>query len=279
MKSKKKSSEGKMDLLEGAGDPALKRRAREILRMVGAKKGDIILDIGCGSGFYIHLLLPTKATIIGCDIDMSLLKKAGSRGLSASGLVQGSVYSLPFRDNAFDKVIASEVLEHLEDEQKALSEIRRVMKKKATLAVSVPNKNYPFCWDPLNKAREALGLGHFHRDRHFLAGIWSMHLRLYSKEELKTVLGENGFVVRESESITHYCFPFSHNIIYLLKKALDSKRTPESLKGSLDKFSKKEKKWPVRVAMGIADWVDGFNDREFNEEQSSVGIVAKAVKK
>jgi SAM-dependent methyltransferase len=64
----------------------------------------------------------------------------------ASALV-GNALRLPFGDESFDRVIASEVLEHIPDDTKAMSEIARVLKPGGTMAVTVP-RYWPevVCW-------------------------------------------------------------------------------------------------------------------------------------
>ena len=53
-------------------------------------------------------------------------------------LKEGTIYALPYKDNSFDLIICSEVLEHLEHPDKALEELQRVSKK--YVALSVPNE-------------------------------------------------------------------------------------------------------------------------------------------
>ena len=62
----------------------------------------------------------------------------GKKLYSDLAIKQGSVYELPYKDNSFDLVICTEVLEHLEEPAKALKEILRVSKK--YLIISVPNE-------------------------------------------------------------------------------------------------------------------------------------------
>ena len=65
------------DLLANTGDMALKRRARRIIEEIDPRPGDNILEIGCGDGFYLHLLssLGVKdLNITGVDIDKEALK-------------------------------------------------------------------------------------------------------------------------------------------------------------------------------------------------------------
>lgn len=98
-----------------------------------------VLDAGCGEGFVIARLmnLGSDLAVTGLDIDDEALEYA--RGLNKGvPFVKGSVYELQFDDGSFDVVILSEVLEHLEDPQRALAEVERV--SRGHVVISVPNE-------------------------------------------------------------------------------------------------------------------------------------------
>ena len=100
---------------------------------------DSVFDGGCGEGFVLHELnqaRPVKS-FYAIDVDENEVKDA-SRNLPFCDVRQGNLYEIPFKDNSFDLVICSEVLEHLEEPEKALLEIKRVSKKYVLL--SVPNE-------------------------------------------------------------------------------------------------------------------------------------------
>ncbi len=104
-------------------------------------KPKTILDVGCGEGFTLDLL---QKQGIGEKLEgVDFLKTAidiGKKERPHIHLKEGSIYNLPYKDNSFDLVICSEVLEHLEDTQKALNELRRVTRKYVVL--SVPNEPF-----------------------------------------------------------------------------------------------------------------------------------------
>jgi SAM-dependent methyltransferase len=105
------------------------------------KKLDIssVLDAGCGEGFTLEYL--RKRSIAKEYEGIDFLKKAVEIGTKVHPhikLKQASIYELPYKDNSFDLVLSTEVLEHLEDPRKALKEIFRVSKKYVLL--SVPNE-------------------------------------------------------------------------------------------------------------------------------------------
>lgn len=98
-----------------------------------------ILDAGCGEGFTLEYL---RVRNIGKSYEgIDFLKKAvelGNKVHPNIKLREASIYSLPYKDNSFDLILSTEVLEHLEEPKKALREIFRVSKKYVVL--SVPNE-------------------------------------------------------------------------------------------------------------------------------------------
>lgn len=155
-------------------DPAFRERARMIFEEVARIKPKKILDAGCGRGFYLKTLscFPFVKKIFGIDINPSYLKIARKNIDKEKVIIsKASIYRLPFPNNCFDLVIASEVLEHLKDDKKALMELKRVLKKNAHLIITVPNYYFPFFWDPLNWLLMRLFKTHINKNIWWLAGI------------------------------------------------------------------------------------------------------------
>lgn len=100
-----------------------------------------ILDAGCGEGFSLHKIseynIGEKLEGIDYSNEAILIGKKLFPNLS---LKQASIYDLPYKDNTFDLVLCTEVLEHLENPKKGLQEIVRVSKK--YILVSVPNEPF-----------------------------------------------------------------------------------------------------------------------------------------
>jgi ubiquinone/menaquinone biosynthesis C-methylase UbiE len=129
-------------LLDHVGDIALRRRARKMIIALDPKPGDKILDVGCGDGFYLFLLsnLGIKLNLFGTDFDPLALKSA-KLNLKGIPLKQADLMrKLPFKDNFFDKVVMSEVAEHLPNDVKGIKEIKRVLKKGGILCLFPPAK-------------------------------------------------------------------------------------------------------------------------------------------
>lgn len=208
-------------IIDAEIDPAFAKRARFILNGIHSNKPQRVLDIGCGRGYYTKLtsLFPFVKEIQSIDANPEYVKRAKKNvGKDKRITIQtGSIYKLPFKNNYFDCIIASEILEHLERDEKAVVELHRVLKKDGTLLVSVPNKNYPFLWDPLNWILEKAFNTHIHKDRWWLAGIWADHERLYSVKEIRNLLGKK-FAVSKLETAVSWSWPMSHFVLYGIGK-------------------------------------------------------------
>jgi SAM-dependent methyltransferase len=108
-----------------------------ILGFISGKK-DKSIDLGCGSGFYGRDLIKTSRFTILSDINLGnlLAQQTFNPGCE---LVRLSLPELPFRGEHFDTVLLIEVLEHIESDEKLISEIARILKRKGMLILSVPH--------------------------------------------------------------------------------------------------------------------------------------------
>ena len=114
---------------------------RTLLKLTAGKKIENILDVGSGEGFTLNRLMENKIGSMWEGIEYSKDAIAiGHKIYPKVKIKQGSIYKLPYEDNIFDLVLCTEVLEHLENPDRALEELVRVSKK--YLAVSVPNEPF-----------------------------------------------------------------------------------------------------------------------------------------
>lgn len=265
-------------LLSRIGDMALKRRARRVIDELGLKNGDKILDLGCGNGYFSFILsrLPLRLEITGIDSDLNAIKEA--RNLiekKKAKFVIGEVEKMPFPKKYFDKVIMSEIIEHVKDDMKVLKEARRVLKPGGVLILTTPNKDYPFLWDPINWMLEHFF--NFHISSGFFAGIWNQHLRLYRPEEIKINLEKSGFRMVTYELLTGWCLPFNHYLLNLGARLLYNKQLSKDLLRDINKFdeSKTKKTGLANFLFWVVNTVDKLNDLYSNS--SGVSIFVKAL--
>jgi SAM-dependent methyltransferase len=254
-------------MLANEADMSFKRRATSVFDFLNIQPGDRVLDAGCGRGFYLNFLreLHPEAIVTGIELDLPLLPRALA-AVPGSQLTGANLYHLPFADGSFDKIIFSEVIEHVPDDAAALAELYRILAPGGRLALTTPNADYPLLWDPLNKVLEATTGGHIQRGP--LAGIWANHVRLYSLESLEQVVTEAGFHIARLKCHTRFAFPFIHNLVYGLgKELLERGVLPESMAQAADRYALDEDPKrgsflnPVRLGLRAFNAVDALNDR------------------
>lgn len=269
-------------MLSNETDMMFRRRAFILFSYLGLKPEDVVLEAGCGRGFFLNMARAlSPCCLTGVELDAEVLEEA-RRSLAHKEveLLSADIQQLPFSDAAFDKVLFTEVLEHIPDDKRALQEIFRVLRPGGTLALSVPNARYPFLWDPINWVLEAT-IGRPIRQG-ILSGIWANHERLYQVEELQEKVREAGFVVEEARLATYFCVPFAHNIVYGIgKELLVAGLLPKSLSTAADRFAYSENKGsllnPINLARRVFLAVDRLND-DLPMSHSSVVITLKARK-
>jgi 2-polyprenyl-3-methyl-5-hydroxy-6-metoxy-1,4-benzoquinol methylase len=167
-------------------DPPNLERRRAWLR-AGVRSGDRALDLGCGDGaFTAELAAAGAASVIGVDVAEAALVRARARhpGIRFERVPFDG--ALGFADGRFDVVWASEVIEHVADTARLLSELRRVLAPGGRLLLTTPNH-----------ARLALLIGGIEAYSEPLGD----HLHLYTRRSLSTVLGEFGFAPVEVRAV------------------------------------------------------------------------------
>ncbi|MDO8555707.1 MAG: class I SAM-dependent methyltransferase [Nanoarchaeota archaeon] len=150
------------------------RAKREMLLLLLKKfsrPGAKILDVGCGTGVIASALAKNNA-VVGLDISAQALAFARKRDASISW-IKGDAQAVKFKPNSFDVVLASDVVEHVKDDVKALENMHRVLKPGGKVIITVP-------------ALEML----WGRDDDLVH-----HQRRYTRSSLKRVLRRAGFKV------------------------------------------------------------------------------------
>ncbi len=95
------------------------------------------LDIGCGCGVNVQHWCRLANHVVGLDVSPEALAFARTRAPQAE-FIQGDAAALPFEDNQFDIVTALDVIEHLDDDLRALREMNRVLRPGGLAIVTVP---------------------------------------------------------------------------------------------------------------------------------------------
>ena len=117
------------------------RRVREYLISKVPKSVSSILDVGCGRAWVAEKFIQKGVKVVSLDISLTNPLKAIKKYPAKNhiGVVADS-FTLPFPEESFDCVIASEIIEHVNDPKKFVAELLRVVKKKGSLIISTPYK-------------------------------------------------------------------------------------------------------------------------------------------
>lgn len=133
-------------------DPTIGKRLRKIISHVDFSNKRV-LDVAGGTGYIGRKIVQMGGTYINLDISTGMLNLAKDKLSSMSGdylLLLSDVHKIPLQDNQVDVALLSEALEHLENPNKVLGEVFRVLKPSGTVIITNPN---PF-WAPIELIAE-----------------------------------------------------------------------------------------------------------------------------
>jgi ubiquinone/menaquinone biosynthesis C-methylase UbiE len=113
-----------------------------LMRRAGVSSPSWVLDAGCGTGRNLVEFGALAEEAEGVDFSEEAVAFCRRRGLE--GVRRARLEELPFPDDRFDLIIATDVIEHIEDDRRALVELRRVAAAGANLIITVPA--YSWLW-------------------------------------------------------------------------------------------------------------------------------------
>jgi SAM-dependent methyltransferase len=126
--------------------PSAHRHFRNVVRE-WVKRSDRVLDVGCGPGGFTAILAETALDVVGVDVSAAWVDAAAetfrARGIANARSQLTSGEALPFADGSFDVVTLVDVIHHLDEPERVLAEVHRVLAPSGTLLVFEPNKLNP----------------------------------------------------------------------------------------------------------------------------------------
>lgn len=173
-----------------------KRIINQQLKSLKLKKTTSILNIGCGTGGMIPLF-EQYGTVTNIDVSIEAVKYCKDLGYKDTIKFNGK--RLPFSAGVFDVIVATDVLEHIENDSKALKEWYRVLKPGGKLIITVPA--YQWLWSEHDESLH--------------------HFRRYTASGLHNLVNNNKFTVLKRSYIIVFSFPLI--VLYRLIASISKK--------------------------------------------------------
>lgn len=161
-----------------------------------------ILDVGAASGWFLHELKKKfdNADCTGIDVYGKAIDY-GKKKYKDIKLLRADAHKLPFKDESFEVIVCCEVLEHVENSEAVIREMKRVLKKNGSIIVEIDTENFLFkivwyFWTTLRK------------------GVWrDSHVHSFGVKKLKTLFIKEGLKIKSMK-----IFNFSMAVVFTLKK-------------------------------------------------------------
>jgi SAM-dependent methyltransferase len=218
---------------------------------LGVGAGTSVIDVGCGAGRHSFEAYRRGADVVAFDqsesdlndVDaiLTAMAEQGEAPASAKAeAVKGDALDLPYADGSFDCVIASEILEHVPADDRAIDELVRVCKPGGVLAVTVPRwLPEKVCW---------LLSDEYHANE-------GGHIRIYHADQLRDKVTARGMVFDH----THHAHAL-HSPFWWLKCAVGVDKPDHPLVGAYHKllvWDMMSKPWVTRNAEAVLNPVIG----------------------
>lgn len=190
-----------------------RRKTSLIKKLLNVSDGDIVLDIGCGSGVQLRSLdAKSPKILIGTDINQNALQYAKNKNIPNTEFVRCNAEYLPFKTNTIDKIICAELIEHLPNPEHMINESKRVLNDNGSIIITTPNEIsiwglYEILWDTFGRGRN----------------YGETHLKFFSIKDLNKYF--NSFTIKSAKTIL-FISPFvallNNQTLLKLSKSFDT---------------------------------------------------------
>ena len=155
---------------------------RFLLSSIPFSEGSLALDMGCGVGSNLAALTSMSFRVVALDLSFQALSLAKKR--HECSFINADLTQLPFLPNTFGLIIATDILEHLEDDSAGIASMHRVLRDEGVLILTVPA--FRFLWGIQDRV--------------------TGHQRRYSRQEIINKLEQGGFEVLRSSYFNFFLF-------------------------------------------------------------------------
>ena len=212
--------------------------------LLGIKDEEVTLDAGCGHGRHSwEVYKKNHSHVVAFDIDTVCVKKNKYMldSLKEQKEIKGSyhlliadVKKLPFKDSSFDKIICSEVLEHIPEDKSVVEELVRVLSQDGAIGISVPHYfAESICW---KLSRDYYG---------FPGG----HIRKYKTRELLNLVDTAGlsvYTIRHKHAL--------HSFYWILRCVFGVKKEKAPIPSLYNRFLE----WDLRANQRFFRWLENL---------------------
>lgn len=185
-------------------------RINKLIKLAQIQETDKIIEVGCGAGHILERV--PKGELYGVDISEIQVKRAKERLGNRVILSKSPGEKIPYDDKYFDKILCSEVIEHVLDPYPLLNEMKRVLKDNGILSLSIPNENL------INLTKQVLTKTGLIRILEPKKSGWDLaskdnldewHLHEFNLKLIKKYC-EGIFVIEKISSIPNFIVPFRY---------------------------------------------------------------------
>jgi len=189
-----------------------RQRVANVMRFMGQVSGQRVLDLGCGVGFFGGEAARRGGRVIGLDFSAVALELCRER-LPQIPVLRGDATALPYRDGSFDVVLLNDIIEHLAEDlgRRMIAEVFRVLVPGGRLIVDTDNdeslmgrKGFRRLNDWLERdTPQRVALREIKR-------TWNsptLHIKIYSVDELRSLLETTGFVIEDFDTYPYVAVP------------------------------------------------------------------------
>jgi len=159
-----------------------RRIFKTLLSSLMIRDGSTVLDVGCGVGSNLFLLQSMGFKVVGIDSEIYSLFFAQKNSLVP--LINADLLTLPIKSNSAELIVAADILEHLEKDNRGIKEMYRVLERMGKIMITVP------AFQALWGTQDMVG----------------MHKRRYVKKELLKKMEQEGFTILRSSYFNFLLF-------------------------------------------------------------------------